>query len=317
MSTPIPIKLVCAGGQPLAFSRILESHGLAGVSPWERLQTEKGRAGLLITVATSVGPRTLSIECDAPDLPGAEAVVQVVTELAANDPLPCDQEVGAIAHRILGLGRDLTGFHRSAANDPDLQWVPAAGAGAMARGATVFEDVIRTILTTNCSWNMTIQMCTALVQQLGEPDPLTGRKAFPTPDAIAGCTEQQLKDTVRVGYRAPMIIESARRVAEGEIDLELLGSAPPTELTDSEVERRLRSLPGVGPYAAAHAMLLIGRPSLPILDSWTRPKYARITGRKQATDAQILKRVSRHGANAGLALWLILTHDWFEQSSGR
>jgi N-glycosylase/DNA lyase len=187
----------------------------------------------------------------------------------------------------------------------------------MARGATVFEDVIRTILTTNCSWNMTIQMCTALVGQLGEPDPLTGRKAFPTPDAIAGCTEQQLKDTVRVGYRAPMIIESARRVAAGEVDLEQLAAAPTSDLPDSEVERRLRSLPGVGPYAAAHAMLLIGRPSLPILDSWTRPKYARITGRKQATDAQILKRVSRHGPNAGLALWLILTRDWFEPVASR
>jgi len=317
VSTPILIKLICAGGQPLAFSRIFESHGLAGVSPWECLQTDEGRAGLIITVATSVGPRTLSIECDAPDLPGAEAVVQVVTERSASDSVPCDQEVGAIARRILGLGRDLTGFHRSAANDADLEWVPASGAGAMARGATVFEDVIRTILTTNCSWNMTIQMCTALVGQLGEPDPLTGRKAFPTPDAIAGCTEQQLKDTVRVGYRAPMIIESARRVAAGEVDLEQLAAAPTSDLPDSEVERRLRSLPGVGPYAAAHAMLLIGRPSLPILDSWTRPKYARITGRKQATDAQILKRVSRHGPNAGLALWLILTRDWFEPVASR
>ena len=242
--------------------------------------------------------------------------MDVVIEKSDQAAIPCDQEVAAIASRVLGVGRDLTEFHASAAADPDLDWVPAAGAGAMARGSTVFEDVIRTILTTNCSWAMTIQMCTAMTEQLGEVDPLTGRKAFPSAEAIADSGEQLLKDQVRVGYRAPMITESARRVAAGEIDLELLGSAPASELPDAEVERQLRSLPGIGPYAAAHTMLLIGRPSLPILDSWTRPKYARITGRNSATDAQILKRVKRHGPNAGLALWLILTRDWFEAGAG-
>jgi hypothetical protein len=64
-------------------------------------------------------------------------------------------------------------------------------------------------------------------------------------------------------------------------------------------------------------MLLISRPSLPILDSWTRPKYGRITGRKQATDAQILRRVGRYGPDAGLALWLILTRDWFEPAAAK
>jgi 3-methyladenine DNA glycosylase/8-oxoguanine DNA glycosylase len=312
MSTQV--KLTCAAGLPLAFRRIYESHGLAGVSPWERIDTAKGGLGLVVTVPTSIGPRTLRIECDSPDAPGAEAFVSVVSDGSTNEPVPCDQEVAAIASRILGLGRDLSDFHDSAAADSDLDWVPAAGAGAMARGATVFEDVIRTILTTNCSWAMTIQMCSAMVEQLGDPDPFTGRKAFPTAEAIAGCGEQLLKDEVRVGYRAPMLIESARLIADGEVDLELLGGAPPSELPDAEVERVLRSLPGIGPYAAAHTMLLIGRPSLPILDSWTRPKYARITGRKSATDAQILKRVKRHGPNAGLALWLILTRDWFKQT---
>jgi len=308
----LSLKLTCAAGLPLAFRRILESHGLAGVSPWERIETAEGGLGLVVTVRTSIGPRTLTITCDSPDAPGADAFVSVLTDGSTREPVPCDQEVSAIATRILGLGRDLSDFRESAACDTDLDWVPAAGAGAMARGATVFEDVIRTILTTNCSWAMTIQMCTAMVEHLGELDPFTGRKAFPSAEAIAATGEQMLKDQVRVGYRAPLIIECARRVAACEIDLEMLGSAPPAELPDAEVERILRSLPGVGPYAAAHIMLLIGRPSLPILDSWTRPKYARITGRKSATDAQIVKRVKRHGSNAGLALWLILTRDWFE-----
>jgi 3-methyladenine DNA glycosylase/8-oxoguanine DNA glycosylase len=75
------------------------------------------------------------------------------------------------------------------------------------------------------------------------------------------------------------------------------------------VSARLLALPGVGPYAAAHAMMLLGRHSHLILDSWTRPKYARLTGRK-ATDRTIERRFRRYGPYAGLAFWLFLTRDW-------
>jgi N-glycosylase/DNA lyase len=241
---------------------------------------------------------------------GGEASVEVV----AGVDLP-ESELLGIARRLLGLQRDLTSFRQGASEDTDLAWVVDAGAGAMARGATVFEDVIRTILTTNCAWSSTVQMCERLTALCGSEVPgVPGARAFPTPEAVAGISEETLKAEVRVGYRAASLIETSRRVAEGLIDLEELSDAPRSELPDSEVERRLKSLPGIGPYAAAHTMLLIGRPSLPILDSWTRPKYARITGRSRITDAQILKRVERHSPDSGLALWLILTKDWFDCS---
>jgi len=78
------------------------------------------------------------------------------------------------------------------------------------------------------------------------------------------------------------------------------------------VERRLRALPGVGPYAAAHIMLTsLGRYRRLVLDSSTRPRYARLTG-KAATDAEIERRFRRYGPYAGLAFWLALTRDWVQ-----
>ena len=71
---------------------------------------------------------------------------------------------------------------------------------------------------------------------------------------------------------------SRKSVASGEVDLESLAADP--ELSDDEVAARLLELPGVGPYAAAHVMMLIGRYSRLVLDSWTRPTYARLNGRK-------------------------------------
>ena len=88
-----------------------------------------------------------------------------------------------------------------------------------------------------------------------------------------------------------------------------MGSASP-ELEDAAVERRLLALPGVGPYAAAHVMMMVGRYSRLVLDSWTRPKYARLVGRTAVADRTIERRFRPYGRFAGLAFWLFLTRDW-------
>ena len=94
------------------------------------------------------------------------------------------------------------------------------------------------------------------------------------------------------------------------IDVEVLSRASREEVTDDEVALRLLALPGVGPYAAAHVMMLIGRYSRLILDSWTRPKYRRVSGRPRITDKGIERAFRRYRQFAGLAFWLMLTEDW-------
>ena len=51
---------------------------------------------------------------------------------------------------VLRLDEDLSEFYAVAAADPQLSWV-TAGAGRMVRSPTVFEDVVKTICTTNCA----------------------------------------------------------------------------------------------------------------------------------------------------------------------
>ena len=184
----------------------------------------------------------------------------------------------------------------------------------MLRSPTVYEDVVKTICTTNCSWGLTVTMVNALVRELGEPaaggdGPLTN--AFPTPDAMAARPESFYRQVVRAGYRAPRFVELSRAVADGAIDLERYATASPDALSDDELEHELMALPGVGPYAAAHIMMTLGRHSRLILDSWTRPTYARLIGRKAApADRTIQRRFRRYGSHAGLAFWLFVTRDW-------
>jgi 3-methyladenine DNA glycosylase/8-oxoguanine DNA glycosylase len=115
-------------------------------------------------------------------------------------------------------------------------------------------------------------------------------------------------DVARAGYRGPYLRAIAAGVADGTLDLEALDGR--SDLSDEEVAERLLALPGVGPYAAAHVMMLLGRYGRLILDSWTRPTYARLAGRKTVKDTTIERRFRRYKDFAGLAFWLYLTRDW-------
>src|SRR5207245_2481087 len=106
------------------------------------------------------------------------------------------------------------------------EWVIEKGAGRMLRSPTVFEDLVKTICTTNCSWGLTKNMVTNLVQKLGsksEPPPSGGgtdaasvapsfyanKHAFPTPEAMASVGTEFYRDEIRAGYRSPYFVELA------------------------------------------------------------------------------------------------------------
>ena len=319
------ITLRGAGGEPVDLRRTLGSHGVAELPP---MAVDDGGLGATVTLATPGGPRTVRLE-PAPAEAGAGASVDpplLVVTAADTGPPPGEAEAAALAatiRRMLCLDDDLGGFYAAAAGDPDLVWA-VRGAGRLLRSPTVFEDVVKTVCTTNCAWSATERMVGALVGRLGEPAPgappagVAGR-AFPTPAAMAATGEDFYAGVARAGYRGPYLRTIAVRVADDELDLEALLAAGRDELPDEEVARILLALPGVGPYAAAHIMMLLGRHSRLVLDSWTRPKYARLVGKPKGrlvADRTIERRFGRYGRYAGLAFWLFLTRDWVDDDAG-
>ena len=290
--------LVGAGGEPVDLWRTLISHGLTSLPPF-RLD-EEART-LEVTVALDGAARTLRIRRGARGRGAVEAVGR---------PLGVRQGAAALAivRKMLRLDEDLSGFYERASGDPELAWA-AAGAGRLLRSPTVFEDVVKTICTTNCTWAATVRMVGASVGELGAEAP-DGRRAFPTAAAMAEAGDDWYRVSARAGYRGAYLRALATSVADGSLDLEELADADPDDLPDDEVAARLLALPGVGPYAAAHVMLLLGRYSRLVLDSWTRPKYARLLGRKKVSDTAIARRFRRFGPYAGLAFWLFVTRAW-------
>jgi len=213
-------------------------------------------------------------------------------------------EAQRLTRRVFRLDDDLSPFYAMLDDGDELAWVKR-GAGRLIASPTVFEDTVKTICTTNCTWAGTKRMIGALVE--------LGEGAFPSPERLAATRERWFTEVGRMGYRGPYVKAIAREVAGGELDLEAL--LPQSGRGEADVEKGLLALPGVGPYAAAHIMQLLGYHHRFILDSATRPRFLALTNKKRASDAAIRKRFARYGRYAGLAFWLFVSKEWFEPES--
>jgi 3-methyladenine DNA glycosylase/8-oxoguanine DNA glycosylase len=294
----LELRLRGAGGERIDFLRTIVSHGVAELPP-NRLDLE-ARA-LETTLVVPRGARTVRIA-----QANGEARIDIVAGRVTD---AIETALRKTLGHMFRLDDDLSAFYELCREDDELGWC-ADGAGRMLRSPTVFEDVVKTICTTNTAWSGTRKMTAALVDNLGIEAP-GGARTFPTPEAMAAVDEAFYREVVRAGYRSAYLRQLAGDVASGQVDLEGLNDP---ELPDEEVGARLLALPGVGPYAAAHVMLTsLGRYSRLVLDSWTRPTYRKLSGARGAIkDAMIERRFGRYGEWAGLAFWLYLTRSWVE-----
>ena len=209
-STVAQLALVGAGGEPVDLWRTISSHGVADLPP-NRIDDEQRT--LEVTVAVARGkPRTAVISQGTPgyarvELGGGKA----------------DGVLDTVRH-MLGLDADLSPFYELVADDPDLDWV-AKGAGRMLRSPTVFEEVVKTICTTNCAWSGTVRMVSALVEHLGAP---SGRR-------LAGSVWPRVPDPRGDG-------RSRRRLLPRRRPRRLPGGVPAPA---RDLGRRRRARPGV------------------------------------------------------------------------
>ena len=279
-------------------AKVARSHGWYDLPPfaWDAARGELravARAGGRVHDLAIVQPR------------GALVVTTSATRAAD------ERALGATVAAMLRLDEDLAPLYALTDGDERLAYARAHGVGRMLRAPTAYEDVIKMLLTTNCSWSLTRVMVARLVEALGEPAP-SGARAFPTPEAMAQKREKFYRDVVRAGYRAPHLAQIARDVVAGRIDPEAWRA--PT-IDDERLRKALLSLPGIGPYAADNLLRLLGHYGYLGLDSWCRGKLKRLYPRIRDVDRFAARRYKPFGPFAGLAMWLDLTKDWHEEDS--
>ena len=281
-----------------SFKRTVISHGWYGLLPFEFDRDN----WTLIRVVDLGGERPVTLKIFSV---GRSIRIQPSTRLSQSSST---KAIAQVRH-MLRLDDELREFYQSMSADDDFNWITSQGAGRLLRSPTVFEDLVKMICTTNCSWALTQKMVTGLVESLGR-ESNDGRRSFPTPEAMALMPEKFYVNEVRAGYRSGYLKELADRVASGELDVE---SWLTSSLSTGDLIKAMREVKGVGPYAAENVLKLIGRYDGLALDSWTRAKFfeVRNNGRK-TSDKKIARYYSRFNEWRGLALWCDMTRDWLE-----
>ena len=300
--TPGLVRLTLKVPSGFSFRRTVWSHGWYSLAPFRCSATGDKLDGVLSLPAG--GAVTYGLR-----LRGDRIVVNVGAPSAKHDAAETRQVVRRAVRRVLNLDLDLSEFHRAARECTGMHWMADEGMGRMLRCPTLWEDLVKLVLTTNCSWAFTTRMVHSLVECYGDRAP-DGSRSFPRPERLAAAGPDELRVRIRAGYRSPRLAQLAREVAQGRIDPEswAVGVQHPGQL-----RRQLLELPGVGPYVAENMLKLLGRPDGLALDSWLRAKYARVYhGGRSVTDRTIARRYARMGEWGGLALWCEMTRDWLD-----
>ncbi len=290
------MKFTLAARQPFNFSSVINSHGWRQLAPFSYdeitnrlsyiLQISNGR---VIELRFSEGTGGISVETENLDKAERREVADKVTWM-------------------FGLDMDFSHFYTASRREPKLAHAKKLARGRVLRSPTVFEDVIKTILTTNTLWTATKNMTRRLVEEFGQPLPADPEKrAFPISEAIAASSPDVLKEKIRVGYRAPAIHQLAVRVASGKFELKSLKTS---ELPTLALRRELLTMNGVGPYAAANLLMILGRHDFIPIDSYALKMVStEWYDGEPITAKEVEKRFERWGEFKGLAFWF---WDWKE-----
>ena len=201
--------------------------------------------------------------------------------------------------RMFQLGVDTGEFVTLSRSSPAHAWVESSGFGRLLCGATLFEDVVKIITTTNTMWRQTVRMTELLVEKCGRKT--KSARTFPTPEDVARFSADELQEDCRLGYRAKTIHALASGIADGSIDMNALSD--PGQSTE-ELFKSYRELPGIGPYGAAHLLAMDGRHDFIAVDTeFRRFVRERYHGGRAVSDRTMLRRYAKWGRWKYLAYW--------------
>ena len=297
-----------------SFMRAVQGHGWFELPPFH---WDEERSVLHRVLSTARG-KALLVSISSPG-PGRILVNVRLPRVAKRGRGSADRaEAARQVRHMLRLDEPFEDFHRICRRIEGFAWAAESGAGPLLRAPDPFEDLVKMICTTNCTWALTRVMVKALVAGLGRPlaaspglpEGAASWRAFPTPEAMAQAPLSFYVRRARAGYRAAALKTLAERVAAGDLDpRRWLERDRGTEAIRAEIE----SVRGAGPYVADNMLKLLGRYEGLGIDSWCRRKFAAIYhGGRRVGDRRIARFYAPFGAWRGLALWCNLTRDWFE-----
>ncbi|NLX14667.1 MAG: hypothetical protein GXY44_13580 [Phycisphaerales bacterium] len=290
------MRIVMATPMDFAFLSAVCTHGFFMLAPnhWD---PRRQRLATTITIDDSTA---VAVMIRAPD---AMVIVR------SDEPIRKDARamIRLAVRRMLRLDEDLSPFHSLCRQSPTHRPAGRIRFGRLLRSATLFEDIVKVICTCNVGWTHTVNMVDKLVEHWGIPTADGTSRGFPTPQRLAGIPAPELKSKARLGYRADFIHRLARDIAEERMDLSAIANfTGPSE----DLMRLLRECKGIGPYAAAHITMLLGRYDRLAVDTEMVRFFKEKHPRRKFAPASVEKYYRHWQPYQFLAYWFELWSDY-------
>jgi DNA-3-methyladenine glycosylase II len=235
--------------------------------------------------------------------------------LLASDGSFDEAALVAKLRRLLNVESDLMPFYRAAAHDPFLRDLIAPLYGLSHFTAdTLFESLALTIIEQQITLKMAQRAERWLMAWGGRGIDYEGESYYVFPDAaqIAAADVETLIPMKITGIRIRALIEIARRVASGALDLEAIRERP-----RHEVYRTLMDLKGIGHWTAAWTItrglgdyVYVGSADVALRAAANRYFF----GGQGRADAKLVDRTfARFGAHDGIAGYYTLMRWAFDK----
>ena len=238
---------------PFDFWSTLQAHGWVDLLP--NVYHEDTRSFSRVEQLASGKVVRLHVSAGEQEGDSVPLTVQVshAGKLAAVDR----EEIQNAARHMLRLDEDFSEFYRLCKRN-GLPWSRMKpGKGRLLRSPGLFEDMVKVILTTNVQWGGTKRMVRELVEQFGEPLPSDPElRAFPRAQAMAALPFEDFQGKVRLGYRAAYIYQLACVFSQQPNYYAKFFDA---RISSVEIRKELLAIKGIGNYAAASILMLLGR----------------------------------------------------------
>lgn len=222
-------------------------------------------------------------------------------------PVLATKTAAALARHYLALDHDLAAIHATFPDTPRMREALSFCRGLRILRQPLWECLVSFIASSQKQVAHIRQIHRHLCERFGRPAGCCGGVVlyeFPGPERIAALDEPALRGC-GLGYRAKHLLETARRVAGGALDLSALESLPTPEARDA-----LMSLPGVGRKIANCVLCFaLGRLGEVPVDVWVARILRESFTRRKMSLPQLERYASKRlGPFAGYAQQVLFHH---------
>jgi DNA-3-methyladenine glycosylase II len=160
-----------------------------------------------------------------------------------------EEKMREVAEWILNTDLDLRPFYRLVRKHPVVGPMAKSLHGLKAmRTPSLFVMAVTAITEQQISLAAAYSIRQRMVERYGEP--VDGLWAFPSPEALARLSIDDLKSCGLSGRKSEYIIALAQRLVEGSLDLDEIKS-----MSDEDARNFCMAIRGLGPWAADYMLI--------------------------------------------------------------